>query len=149
MGVATSRSEEGTASILFLSFEHDSNVFLRQNMKANLPVLLYDTPGMSAMCEQQMFRELFNSDILLKFLLLEFMLKRLHGLRIGGRVTQPSGTCGKEKNSCSLLESKPGHQKRTYKFTNRAILDGNNIRVKCSSFWDNKFEGHITNLTVI
>ena len=148
MGVTTSRSEERTASILFLSFEHDSNVFLRQNMKANLPVLLYDTPGMSAMVEQQRFRELLNSDILLKFWPLEFMLKRFHGLRIGGRVTQPSRTCGKEKNSCSLLESKPGLQKRTYQFTNRGILVGNNVRVKCPSFWDSEFEGHVTNLTV-
>jgi len=149
MGVATSRSEEGTASILFLNFEHDSNVFLRQNMKANLPVLLHDTPGMSAMVEQQMFRELLNSDIILKFWPLEFLIKKRHGLWIGGRVTQPSRTCGKEKNSCSLLESMPGLQKRTYQFTDRAILVGNNIRVKCSSFWKSKFEGHVTNLTDI
>jgi len=42
MGVATSRSEERRASIFFLNSEHDSNVFLRQNMKTNLPVL-HDT----------------------------------------------------------------------------------------------------------
>jgi hypothetical protein len=133
VGVATSRSEEG---IFFLNFEHGSNVFLRQNMKANLPVLLHDTPGMSAMSEQQMFRELLNSDILLKFWPLELLVKRIHGLRIGGRVTQTSRNCGKEKNFCSLLESKPGLQKHTYQFTDRAILVGNNIRVKCPLFWE-------------
>ena len=71
MGVATSRSEERRASISFLNFEHDSNVFLRQNMKANLPVL-HDTAWMSAEVEEQMFRELLNSNILLKFWLLSF-----------------------------------------------------------------------------
>jgi hypothetical protein len=104
---------------------------------------------MSAMVEQQMFRELSNSDMLLKFWPLEFLVKRLHGLRIGGRGTQPSRTCGKEKNSCSLMESKPGLEKRTYQFTNRRILVVNNVRMKCPSFWDSEFEGHITNLTDI
>jgi hypothetical protein len=94
MGVPTSRSEERRVSIFFLNFEHDSNVFLGQNMKANLPVLLHDTPGMSAVVEEQMSRELLNSDIPLKFWPLLFLVKRLHGLRIGGRVTQPSRTCG-------------------------------------------------------
>jgi len=102
MDVATSRSEERRASIFFLNFEHGSNVFLRQNMKANLPVL-HDTPGLSAVVEEQVFRELLNSDTLLKFWPLEFLVKILHGPRIGGRVTQPSRTCGKEKNPCSLL----------------------------------------------
>jgi len=36
MGVATSRSEERRASILFLNFENETNVFLRKIMKANL-----------------------------------------------------------------------------------------------------------------
>ena len=101
------------------------------------------------MVEEQMFRELLNSNILLKFWPLEFLLKRLHGLRIGGRVTQPSRTCGKGKNPCSLLESNPGLQKRTYQFTDRAVLVGNNIRVKCLSFWNSEFEGHVNNVTDI
>jgi hypothetical protein len=113
-------------------------------MKANLPVLLHDTPWMSAVVKEQ----LFNSDILLKFWTLEFLLKGLYDLRIGGRVTQPFRTCGKEKNPCSLLESKPGLQKRTYPFTEKTVLFGNNIRVKCLSFWDSGFEGHVTNVTV-
>jgi hypothetical protein len=81
-------------SILFLNFENETNVFLRQNMKANLLVLLHDTPGMSAVVEEQRFRELFNSDILSNFCPLEFLVKKLHSLRIGGWVTQPSSTCG-------------------------------------------------------
>jgi hypothetical protein len=102
-----------------------------------------------AVFEEQMFRELLNSDILLKFWPLEVLLKRLHGLRIRGRVTQPSRTCGKEKNSCSLLESKPGLQKRTYQFTDIAVLVGDIIREKCLSFWDSEFEGYATNVTDI
>jgi len=72
---------------------------------------------MSAMVEEQRFRELLNSDILLKFWPLEFLVKRIDGHSIEGRVTQPSRNCGKEKNPCSLLESKPALQKRTYQFT--------------------------------
>jgi hypothetical protein len=56
-------------------------------MKAKMPVLLHYTPGMNAMFEQQRFREIFNSDILLKFWPLEFLVKRPNGLRIGGQVT--------------------------------------------------------------
>jgi len=100
------------------------------------------------MVEEQRFRELLNSDILLKFWPLEFLVKRLHGLRVGGLVTQPSRNCGKEKNPCSLLESKPGLQNRTYQYTDGAVLLDNNIRVKCLSFWDSEFEGHVTNVTV-
>jgi len=37
---------------------------------------------MSAVVEEQRFRELLNSDILLKFWPLEFLVQRLHGLRI-------------------------------------------------------------------
>ena len=104
---------------------------------------------MSAVIEEQMFRELLNSNILLKFWPLEFLIKMIHGLRIGGRITQPSRTCGKEKNPCSLLVSNPGLQKRTYQFTDRAVLVGNNIRVKCLSFWNSEFEGHVNNVTDI
>jgi len=103
---------------------------------------------MSAVFEEQRFRELFNSDILPDFWPLEFVVTRLHGLRIGSRVTQPSRICGKEKNPCSLLESKPGLQRRTNQFTDRAVLVGNKIRVKCLSFWDSEFDGHVTNVTV-
>jgi hypothetical protein len=74
---------------------------------------------------EQRFRELFNSDILLKFWPLEFLVKRLCDHWIGGRVTQPPRTCGKEKNPSSLLESKPGLQKPT--FTDRAVLFDNNV----------------------
>jgi hypothetical protein len=64
MDVAPCRSEEGRASGCFLNFEHESNVFLRQNMKANLPLLLHDTPWMRAVLEEQRFRELLYSDVL-------------------------------------------------------------------------------------
>ena len=138
----------GTQNFRILNFELDSNVFLRQNTKTNLPVL-HDKAGLSAVVEEQSFQEILNSDILLKYWPLEFLPKRLHGLRIGGRVTQPSRTCGKEKNPCCLLESNPGLQKHTYKFTDKTVLVGNNVRVKCLSFWDSEFEGHVTNLTVI
>ena len=150
MGVAASRSKKCRASILFLNFEHDSSVFLRQNIKANLPVYLHDTPGMIAVVEEQRFRELLNSDILLKFWPLEFLVKRIDGHSIEGRVTQPSRNCGKEKNPCSLLESKPALRKRTYQFTDRAVLLDNDIRVNCLSFWDSEFEGHVAtrNVTV-
>jgi hypothetical protein len=53
---------------------------------------------MSAVVDEKSFRDLFNWDILLKFWPLEFLVERLDGLRRGGgRVTQPSRTCGKEK----------------------------------------------------
>jgi hypothetical protein len=99
MGVAINRSEERRASIFFLNFEHDSNVFLGQNMKAYFPLLLHDTPGISAVFEKQMSRELLNSDILLKFWPLEFPVNRRDGLRIGGRVTQPSRQLWKREKS--------------------------------------------------
>jgi len=65
---------------------------------------------------------------------LEFLVKGLHGLRTGSQVTQPSRTCGEDKNPCSHLDSKFGLQKRTYQFTDRAILVGNNIGVNSLSF---------------
>ena len=79
------------------------------------------------MVEEKGFRELFNWDILLKFWSLEFLVERIDDLRIGGGVTQISGTCGKGKNPCSHLGSKPGLQGPTYQFTDRSVLVGNNI----------------------
>jgi len=63
----TSRSEERRASIFFSNFENESNVFPRTEHGSEFAVFLYDTPGMSAVVEEQRFRELLNSDILLKF----------------------------------------------------------------------------------